>query len=77
MKIPDHTETITNEILTDLSLREKNIIAHMDEMDIEFLEAILERYVEGKGSHIYAGKHVVKRIWATLGKTHSSAPYPP
>jgi hypothetical protein len=48
MQDTDNTETITTEILTDLSLREKNIIAHMDEMDVEILEAILERYVEGK-----------------------------
>jgi len=66
----DHTETIVNEILSDLSLREKHIIAHMDEMDVGILEAILKRYVEDKGSHIYDGKHVIKRIWAQLYETH-------
>lgn len=46
MTNPDHTDTITNEILSNFSLREKNIIAHMDEMDVEILVASLERYVE-------------------------------
>ncbi len=70
MQSPDFTDTITAEILEDLSLREKHIIAHMDEMDVEILEAILKRYVEDKGSHIYDGKHVVKRIWTQLYETH-------
>ncbi len=43
MRIPstNHTETITNGILSDLSLREKHIIANMDEMDVEMLEGHL------------------------------------
>jgi hypothetical protein len=66
----DHTETIVNEMFSELPLREKHIIAHMDEMDVGILEAILERYVEGKGSRIYDGKDVVKRIWAKLHESH-------
>jgi len=41
MQESEHTETITNEILTNLSLREKYIIAHMAEMDVEILEAMI------------------------------------
>ena len=70
MQNPDHTETIADEILADLTRREKHIIAHMDEMDVKILEAIHERYVEGKGSRIYNGKDVVKQIWAELYESH-------
>jgi hypothetical protein len=70
MQDTDNTEIIATEILQDLSLREKSIIAHMDEMDVEILEAILERYVEGKGSRIYDGKDVVKRIWDEFYESH-------
>ena len=67
---PDHTETITNEILADLSLREKNIIAHMDNLSIEILQAILERHAESKGYWIEDGRNVVKSIWAKLYESH-------
>jgi len=66
----DHTETIVTEMIAELSLHEKHIIANMNEMDVEILEAILERYVEGKGSSIKDGKHVIKRIWAKLYESH-------
>jgi hypothetical protein len=61
---------ITTEILADLSLREKSIIANMNETDIENLEATFYRRVKGQGSRIKDGKQVVKRIRAKLYESH-------
>ncbi len=66
----DYTDNFVEEILGDLTLKEKSIIAYMDENDVEILEAILKRYVEGKGSRLYDGKGVVKRVWASLYESH-------
>jgi|GEM_PF-3666973 len=48
MQDSDKIRSITNDILADLSLREKNIIAHMDEIDIEFLAYVFDRYISEK-----------------------------
>jgi hypothetical protein len=61
---------ITTEILADLSLREKSIIANMNETDIENLEATFYRRVKGQGSRIKDGKHMIKNIWAILYESH-------
>ena len=45
----DNTDSIVKEVLDDLSLKGKSIISYMDENDVSILEAILERYVEGRG----------------------------
>ena len=70
MPNPDHTDTVTDEILSDLSLHEKNIIANMNEIDIDILEATFDRYGKGKGNRIKDGKHVIKRIWVQLNESH-------
>lgn len=67
---PDFNEIIVEEILEDLSLHEKSVIAHMDEMDLSILQAILDRYVESKGARIKDGKHVLKRVWSRLYESH-------
>lgn len=67
---PDFNEVIIEEILEDLTLHEKSVIAHMDEMDLSILQAILDRYVESKGSRIKDGKHVLKRVWSRLYESH-------
>lgn len=67
---PDFTESIVEEILEDLSLHEKSIIANMNEMDLSILQAVLDRYVEGKGSRIKDGKHVLKRVWSRFYESH-------
>lgn len=67
---PDFTESIVEEILEDLSLHEKSVIANMNETDLSILQAVLDRYVEGKGSRIKDGKHVLKRVWSRLYESH-------
>jgi len=72
MPSTDHNETIATEILTDLSLREKNIIAHMDEMDIEFLAYVFDRYISEKApdSDPTEGMEIMREVWRELSKTH-------
>ena len=68
----DHTETIATEILTDLSLREKHIIAHMDEGDIVCLTCKFSQYLSAKapGSDSKERIKIMKRIWAKLYESH-------
>ncbi len=66
----DFTENLVNEIIADLTPREKSIIANMDFDDIEILEATLHRYTEGKGDPINDTKGTVRRVWAILYESH-------
>jgi hypothetical protein len=70
MPRPGFTETIVEETLEKLTLKEKSIIANMDEFDIENLEATFYRRVKGQGSRIKDGKHMIKNIWAILYESH-------
>ena len=67
---PEVTAGIVTEILGDLPLREKSIIANMNAIELDTLQAILDRYVEGKGIHIRDGKSVMKAVWSRLQESH-------
>ncbi len=67
---PEVTEEIANEILEDLPLREKSIIANMNTIELDTLQTILDRYVEGKGVHIRDGKGVMRTVWKRLRDSH-------
>ena len=72
MSNPDHTETIADEILADLSLRDKNIIAHMDENDIMCLACRFSRYINEKapGSDSQKRMDIVRAVWSKLRESH-------
>ena len=67
---PAETESIVAEILADLPLREKSIIANMNTIELDTLQTILDRYVEGKGIRIRDGKGVITAVWNRLQKSH-------
>ena len=67
---PAETESIVAEILADLPLREKSIIANMNIIELDTLQTILDRYVEGKGIRIRNGKGVMKTVWNRLQESH-------
>ena len=67
---PEITEDIITEILADLPLREKSTIANMNTIELDTLQTILDRYVEGKGIRIRDGKGVMKAVWNQLRKSH-------
>ncbi len=66
----DYTDTIVSDIISDLAPREKTIIAYMDCVDIESLEAILYHYTKGKGAPINDGKEILRRVWTKLYESH-------
>ena len=67
---PEETENIVQEILEDLPLREKSVIANMNAIELDTLQTILDRYVEGKGLRIRDGKGVMKEVWNRLRESH-------
>ena len=67
---PAETERIAAEILADLPLREKSIIAHMNTVELDTLQTILDRYVEGRGIHIRDGRGVMQAVWNRLQESH-------
>ena len=67
---PEETENIATEILDDLPLREKSIIANMNAIELDTLQTILDRYVEGKGIRIRDGRGVMKTVWSRLRQSH-------
>ncbi len=67
---PEVTESVVAEILADLPLREKSTIANMNAIELDTLQTILDRYVEGKGVRIRDGKGVMKAVWNQLRESH-------
>ncbi|MCP3954442.1 MAG: hypothetical protein GY697_19835, partial [Desulfobacterales bacterium] len=67
---PEETKSIVAEILEDLPLREKSIIANMNAIELDTLQTILDRFVEGKGIRIRDGKEVMKTVWNHLQESH-------
>ena len=67
---PEVTAEIVADILADLPLREKSIIAHMNAIELDTLQDILDRYVEGRGIRIRDGKGVMKAVWNRLRESH-------
>ncbi len=69
MLTPDFTDSIVNEILNDLTLREKHEIAMMDLDDMDILEEVLSLYLEAHGVST-AGQSVINKVWKRLHETH-------
>jgi hypothetical protein len=67
---PEVTEGIADEIMADLPLREKSIIANMNAIELDTLQTILDRYVEGKGIRIRDGRGVMTAVWNRLRDSH-------
>ncbi len=67
---PEVTAGIVADILADLPLREKSLIANMNAIELDTLQTILDRYVEDKGTQIRDGKGVMKAVWNRLRESH-------
>ena len=61
----DYNHPLVNEILSDPSLREKNVIVPMDEMYSKTPDYVFDRYISGKApdSEPTAGVEIMKRVW--------------
>ena len=67
MSTESEKNQIVQEILADLTLRDKAAIANLDEEDVRFLQFAFDVCVTGKlGEDHEEGKDVMYRIWKLL-----------
>ena len=60
-------DQIVQDILADMSLKEKAMIANLDEEDVPYLQYAFDTLV-GEDDEI--GKNVMRRMWEMLQETH-------
>jgi len=64
-------QQIVADILAGMSLKEKSLIAHMDEKSLPYLQYAFDVYIsKGAGDDPETGREIMKRIWQTLQETH-------
>ena len=71
MTTTNEIDQIVQEILEDMSLKEKAEIANLEEKDILHFHDIFDTYISdqlGQGDKM--GKDVMNRIWEVLQETH-------
>ena len=63
---------IIDDIITDLPLRERTLIANMDEVDVEILQSVFKAYIQSKiGLPKYKERiDFVRQLADKLKKTH-------
>ena len=64
-------DRIVADILSAMPLKEKSLIANMDEKSLPYLQYAFDVYISRKiGDDPETGREVMKRIWQTLQDTH-------
>lgn len=64
-------ERIVADILSAMTLKEKSLIANMDEKSLPYLQYAFDVYISRTiGDDPDAGRQIMKRVWQTLQKTH-------
>ena len=64
-------DQIVQEILSDMSLKEKAAIANLDEGKVPLLQYAFDVYLsDNLGMDDKKGKDVIHRIWGVLQETH-------
>jgi hypothetical protein len=68
---PVDVQRIVAEILSGMSLKEKALIAQMDEESLPYLQYAFDVYIsKGAGDDPETGREIMKRVWQTLQETH-------
>jgi hypothetical protein len=71
MANPSDIDQIVQEILADIPLKEKAIIANLDEDKVPYLQCAFDVCIRGQlGKNDETGKDVMHRIWEVLQGTH-------
>ena len=71
MTMPTDIDPIVQEILSDMSMKEKADIANLDEEDILHFHDLFDACFSGRlGLNDETGKDVIVRIWQVLQETH-------
>ena len=64
-------DRVVADILASMSLKEKVIIANMDEESLPYLQYAFDVYISKDiGDDPQTGKAIMQRIWQTLQETH-------
>lgn len=64
-------DRIVADILSGMSLKEKALIAHMNEKSLPYLQYAFDVYISRDiGDDPETGREIMKRLWQTLQKTH-------
>jgi len=64
-------QRIVADILSGMSLKEKSLIAQMDEKSLPYLQYAFDVYIsKNAGEDPEAGREIMKRVWQTLQETH-------
>jgi hypothetical protein len=62
---------IVADILSGMSLKEKALIANMDEKSLPYLQYAFDVYLsQDVGDNPETGQEIMRRIWQTLQQTH-------
>jgi hypothetical protein len=68
---PVDMDRIVTDILSAMSLKEKSLIANMDEKSLPYLQYAFDVYISRNiGDDPETGRKIMQRIWQTLKKTH-------
>jgi hypothetical protein len=64
-------DRIVANILSAMSLKEKSLIANMDEKSLPYLQYAFDMYIsQNMGDDPEAGREIMRRIWQILQETH-------
>ncbi len=64
-------DRIVADILSGMSLKERALIAHMDEKSLPYLQYAFDVYISRNiGDDPETGGEIMKRVWQTLQETH-------
>lgn len=64
-------QQVVADILSDMSLKEKSLIANMDEKSLPYLQYAFDVYIsKNTGDDAETGREIMKRVWRTLQETH-------
>ena len=71
MANPSETDQTIQDILADMPLKEKAIIANLNEDKVPYLQYAFDLCIRGQlGEDDKMGKNVMHRIWEVLQETH-------
>ena len=64
-------DLIVTDILAAMSLKEKSILANMDEKSLPYLQYAFDVYISRRiGNDPEQGEEIMKQVWKTLKQTH-------
>ena len=68
---PGEMDRMVADILAAMSLKEKSLIANMDERSLPYLQYAFDVYISRQvGDDPRLGKDIMRRVWRALQQTH-------